>query len=55
MKVAIIEYSDLPTQARFMKDENGGRLIFDSHDEADSYLMKYAENGVYYKQYDGED
>lgn len=55
MKVAIIKYSNLPTKASFMKDENGNRLLFNSHDDADNYLMKYAESGVAYKHYDGED
>jgi len=55
MKVAIIEYYDLPLQARFMRDDKGERLIFDRHDDADDYLSKYAESGVYYKLYDGED
>ena len=35
MKVVIIEYADLPMQARFMEDKKGARLIFDSHDDAD--------------------
>ncbi len=55
IQVAIIEYCDLPTQARFMTDERGGRLIFDSHDDADNYLTEHAEEGVYYKHYDGQD
>jgi hypothetical protein len=47
MIVAIIENFDLPDKAEFMVDENGDRLIFRTHDNA--------ENGVYYKHHDGDD
>jgi hypothetical protein len=47
--------SDLPEQANFMVGKNGDRLVFRTHDDAERYLIKNAESGVYYKHYDGED
>ncbi len=55
MSVAIIENCDLPKQAQFMVDEKGNRLIFNTHLDAERYLDKNAESGIYYKHYDGED
>jgi hypothetical protein len=55
MIVSIIENCDLPDKAEFMVDEKGDRLIFRTHDSAETYLAENAGNGVYYKHYDGED
>jgi len=54
MRVAIIENSDDPELAEFLTNEDGGRLLFVSHEAADNWLMDNAERGVAYLQYDGE-
>ena len=54
MKVTIIKNSNMPDLAEFMMDEQGERLLFNSHDEADSWLMDNAERGTVYTQFDGD-
>lgn len=54
MIVAIIENADDPEIAEFMTDSTGERLLFDSYDAAEDYLMKNAERGVAYQKF-GDD
>jgi len=55
MIVVIIENSDKPREAEFMRGRDGCKLEFTSHEEANYFLEKNAEKGIAYKQYDGED
>ena len=55
MKVAIIENADDPSEAEFMTDKNGNRLLFESNYEADKYLMSNAEKFVSYQFFSNED
>lgn len=54
MKVAIIENADYPEIAEFMEDETGKRLLFDSYDEAEDWLMSHAESGTAYAKWGGD-
>ena len=55
MQVAIIENADDPSEAKFMTDENGNRLLFDNYNDADRYLMNNAEQFVRYQFFGPED
>jgi len=53
MACAIIKNADQPELAYFLTDEWLDNLIFKSAEEAESYLMKNAEQGVVYRIWDG--
>lgn len=54
MQVAIIENSDCPDIAEFLEDDTGKRLLFNSYDDAEDYLMRNAEPGIAYAKW-GDD
>jgi len=55
-KVAIIADADNPTKAEFIKNpEDGKRLLFNSHEEAEEWLAGHAKRGVDYRPFDGTD
>lgn len=54
-KVAIIVDAENPTKAEFLKEENGKRLLFSSHEEAEEWMAENGKAGVDYRPYDGTD
>jgi len=54
MKVIIFVNADDPVNMQILEDENGERLIFNSHEEAEDHLMNNAKSGNSYMHWDGE-
>lgn len=54
-KVAIIIEADDPTKAEFIKGQDGKRLLFASHEEAEAWLADNSKRSVDYRPYDGTD
>jgi hypothetical protein len=54
-KVAVIAEADDPAKAEFLKGEDGKRLLFGSHEEAEEWLAENSKRGVDYRLFDGRD
>ena len=54
MSYVIIKNADMPEVAEFLTDSQLNNLVFEDSEEADEYLMKYAEGGVFYSIWSGE-
>lgn len=54
-QVAIIAEADDPVRAEFLKSKDGKRLLFNSHNEAEEWLVENSKRGVDYQLFDGLD
>ncbi len=54
-KVAVIADAEDPAKAEFLKGDNGKRLLFVSHQEAEEWIADHGNRSVDYRLYDGTD